>query len=91
MSAEFFVRLAVFLPLTLITFQVLMLRRILRSGAWTLLTAGFSVFAIRGAVLLFAEPPMIFLLAASLVGFSLIAGGFHVLNGDLLRVLQDKP
>lgn len=81
-------RVVAFLPLVVITFQVIMLRRILNSRAWNLLVAGFVFFVVtRGSMFLMA-PPAWGLLLATFTGYTLIIAGFHLLRRDLLRVLR---
>lgn len=87
---ELIARLAVFIPLAIITLQVVLLRRMLTSSAWTMLTLGFITFAgIRG-VLVFANPPEMSLIVASGIGYTLIAVGFYTLRKDLQRVLRNS-
>jgi uncharacterized membrane protein HdeD (DUF308 family) len=85
---ELVIRLVLFLPLLFIAYQVIMLRRILASRAWTLLALGFSLIAILRGVLLFYQPPHIPTLVVTLVAFSAIASGFHVMHQDLQRVMR---
>jgi hypothetical protein len=88
MDREFLMRLAVFLPLVFITFQVVMLRRLLPSPAWTLLALGFLMFVAARSLTLFSDAGVIVPAGMALVGYALIAVGFHVFRGDLLRVLR---
>ena len=77
-----------FLPLAFITFQVLMLRRDLQSAAWNLIAAGFVVFAGLSAYFGLQVPPE--RLVGALIGYGLIALGFHLLHRDLDRVLRRR-
>lgn len=86
---ELWVRVFVLVPLIIITVQAILLRRLLQSIAWTLITAGFVVFvAIRVASLFIRPFPTIPGLTGYLVGYGLIATGFWTLHRDLLRVLH---
>lgn len=85
---EMWVRVIVLIPLAAITWQVILLRRILRSLAWNLIASGFVVFVIVRTTSLFAHPfPTIPGLVAFLVGYGLVAMGFYVLYRDLMRLL----
>lgn len=81
-------RFTTIIPLLFITYQVVALRRYLMSPAWTLLMSGFLVFAVLALTLLagFAYP--ILRLILSLVGYGLIAAGFHALRRDIIRVIR---
>lgn len=86
---EFAFRLMTAIPLAIITFQVLMLRRILTSRAWTLLASGFLLFLVMRVTTLFVYPfPTIAGLVAFIVGYAIIVVGFHTLRDDLHRVIR---
>jgi divalent metal cation (Fe/Co/Zn/Cd) transporter len=92
-TIAFVVRLAVYLPLAFIAFQVVMLRRMLPSRAWTRLATGFVTVALYvGAAMLFDLPSLAFFFAR-LLAFVFIALGFHTLRDDLqrLRAMQVPP
>lgn len=90
MSDEFSIllRLLSFIPLLFITYQVVLLRQILNSRAWTLLSTGFVVFVALSGVRFFWTPPTMLLLAGGLLGYAIIAGGFYTLRQDLLRIMR---
>lgn len=86
---EFAVRLLTVIPLAIITFQVITLRRILNSRAWTLLATGFLLFLTMRVATLFVYPfPTIAGLVAFVVGYAIIVVGFHTLRDDLYRVIR---
>lgn len=87
---ETLLRLTGFLPLVFITYQVIMLRRILISRAWTKLMLGFITFLLLSAATLFWTIAPEVRLGVALVGYILIARGFHRLRNDLLAVLHPK-
>lgn len=81
---EMIIRLVSIAPLVFVTYQAVMLRRWLTSRAWTLLASGFVVFLIVvGVALVLPRTPLVARLGMSLVGYSLIAVGFHALRNDL--------
>lgn len=82
------IRIAAFLPLLYITWQVLQLRKILRSPAWSYLALGFVIFTvIRGVIVFWPMAPVLGLLIAAIVGYLVIAYALHRLRGDLLAAL----
>lgn len=86
---EFYIRLLLLFPLVVITVQILMLRRLLRSRAWTMLAVGFVIFTIvRVGTVLISPFPAMPALIVYLAGYGIVAYGFLTLHRDLLRVLH---
>lgn len=81
-------RILAFLPLVVIAAQVVLLRRILNTRAWTLLVLGFVLFVVMRGALFFTTPPTWSVLVATFLGYTLIIAGFHRLRQDLLRILR---
>lgn len=77
-----------FIPLVVILAQVIMLRRILNSRAWTMIVLGFVVFVLMRGTLFFTTPPTWSLLVATFLGYALIIYGFHRLRKDLLSIMR---
>lgn len=89
--AELLLRIAVFLPLVLITWQVLRLRQIMRSPAWGLQAAGFVLFCIVRAISLFWHAaPVTLLVALTFLGYALISLGLRRLRLDILIAMGVK-
>lgn len=84
---ELLLRIAVFLPLLLITVQVLRLRQILRSPAWTFQAAGFVLFCIVRGIMFVWHAPVWLLLALTFLGYALISLGLRRLRLDLLLAM----
>jgi amino acid permease len=87
-SGEEWIRALLLLPLAVITLQIVLLGRLLRSPAWSLLSWGFVVFLVVRGVTLFMMPTTRAALLAMLVGYTLVAAGFYTLRTDLLRILR---
>ena len=90
-TRELLIRIVTMIPLVVITVQVIMLRRILRSTAWTLLAVGFVIFClIRATVIVWSGAPLTGLLLSMGLGYGMIAAGLHKLRHDLLAALGQK-
>lgn len=85
---ELALRIGILLPLGFVTMQAVLLRRMLRSRAWTLLAAGFVTFFLLRASSLVGGLPRMASLAVMLLAYLLVAAGFHTLRNDLRRVLR---
>jgi hypothetical protein len=85
--------LLTFAPLLIVTYQVVMLGRILRSPAWRWITTGFLVFVIvRGSAIVYPNvlgaPSFAF---AAFLGYCCLAYGLHRLRDDLYAALSHRP
>lgn len=88
-EVELFARVAFYLPLAYIAYQMVMLRRRLVSPAWTRLSTGFVLVAILRALSLFMEDvPTIPYLCGLVVCYSFIAWGIGTLRSDVDRLYE---
>lgn len=87
MDKELVIRIAAYIPLILITAQVVWLSRILTTRAWTLLAIGFTVFALLSGMAFFITLPISLRLAGAFLGYLCISVGLHVFRRDLVKVL----
>jgi hypothetical protein len=87
---EVVLRLAFFLPLFFITYQVTMLRRVLRSRSWTSIMIGFIVFALMVGITVIVRLSTEARLVFMLLGYTLIAAGLHMLRNDIHRLREQR-
>lgn len=87
-DGEVWVRVLLLVPLAVITGQILLLRRLLDSPAWNLLSMGFVISLTVRALSIVVQPFTIPALIALLVAYTLIGAGFYVLRSNLLRILR---
>lgn len=88
------VRLIIVVPLAVITYQAVTLRRMLPSRAWSLIAGGFVVFLLVTLTGFFTSMGIYWRLGFTLFGYGLVAAGFHMLRNDLrgaLRQTRKEP
>lgn len=89
-AGEILIRSLLFIPLIYITWQVLYLSRILASRAWLLIFLGILAFALWVTYTIFFEPHPRMRIFATMIGYVLLGAGFHLLRGDLDRILKRR-
>lgn len=85
---EIWIRIIGLIPLLFITYQVVRLRLILVSRAWTLLASGYVLFTVLRIVPFFVRPRPVISLAVALAGWIIVGWGFWLLRLDLHGVLK---
>lgn len=85
------IQFLLFLPLLFVTYQVIMLRRVLRSRAWTLIMLAFLAAVVGAALNLLSPLTSVRRVMISLLVYTFLGWGLMTLRKDLTRLKDRNP